>query len=91
MPDSSLNRAAIAKSLGEQLPDQILTTLFPDYPLADGAGLCGKQKTTRPLLRQTGVRRMRSRILSNYLLTNRPLNFRYEERNMNNNEIRKHE
>lgn len=46
MPNSSLDQAALATVLGDQLPDALLTKLFPDYALADlRAVLRGTQKT----------------------------------------------
>jgi ribonuclease HI/probable phosphoglycerate mutase len=50
MPNLCLDQAALAATLGEQLPDAILAKLFPDYALAElRAVLRGQQKTACPL------------------------------------------
>ncbi|MCW5211598.1 ribonuclease HI family protein [Desulfobulbus sp. TB] len=46
MPNSSLDQAALATVLGDQLPDALLIKIFPDYDLADlRAVLRGTQNT----------------------------------------------
>jgi ribonuclease HI/probable phosphoglycerate mutase len=50
MPDKSLDQAALAAVLGEQLSDELLAGVFPGYGLAAlRAVLCGQQKKVCPV------------------------------------------
>ena len=50
MSKTCLDRTALAAALGEQLPDAILTKMFPEYRLAEvRAVLCGAMKTAGPV------------------------------------------